>query len=403
VGDPWQRRFGALAAAFPNVLCLAERDAEGVPTPVYVSEQLAVLSGQPTPDWADVLAVVHPDDRAALSSTEGERGDRSELRLCGPDGACRWAQLNGQPTSCGLLVLLDITEAKHDEEERRRMELELRLSQKLEAVGQLAAGIAHEINTPVQFVGDTIRFLDDAFTDLSGLVEAYGALRDLATASGLDPAALDRLAVAEETADLEYLRERVPAALERARDGIDRVARIVRAIRDFAHPPTTIKGPVDVNRALANTLIVAANEYKYVADVDTDFADLPPIVANAGDLNQVFLNLVVNAAQAIEDHVGPDGDRGRISIATQSDGDRVIVSIADTGGGIPPEVAGRIFDPFFTTKEVGRGTGQGLAISHTIVNERHGGSLTFTTEVGEGTTFHVVLPITEPAELAAAA
>jgi signal transduction histidine kinase len=278
------------------------------------------------------------------------------------------------------------------------MELELRLSQKLEAVGQLAAGIAHEINTPVQFVGDTVRFLGDAFTDLSELIEAYVELRDLTAARGSEPEALARLAAAEQAADLEYLRERVPAALERARDGIERVARIVRAIRDFAHPPTTIKTPVDINQALSNTLIVAANEYKYVADVETDFADVPPVVANAGDLNQVFLNLVVNAAQAIEDAVGTSGDRGRITIATHSDGDHVVVTIADTGGGIPDAVAGRIFDPFFTTKEVGRGTGQGLAISHTIVNERHGGALTFSTVVGEGTTFYVSLPITEPAE-----
>jgi signal transduction histidine kinase len=402
VGDPWQRRFGALAAAFPDVLCLAERTADGIPAPIYVSERLAALTGDAAPTWSDVLGAVHAEDRAALTWTETDRGDHSDLRLLGPDGECRWAQLNRDAAS-GLLVLLDVTAAKQDEEDRRRMELELRLSQKLEAVGQLAAGIAHEINTPVQFVGDTVRFLDDAFTDLSGLVEAYGELRDLAAASGIAPEALARLAAAEETADLEYLRERVPAALERAHDGIDRVAKIVRAIRDFAHPPTTIKAPVDVNQALANTLVVAANEYKYVADVDTDFADLPTIVANAGDLNQVFLNLVVNAAQAIEDHVGTSGERGRISIATHCEGENVVVSIADTGGGIPAEVAGRVFDPFFTTKEVGRGTGQGLAISHTIVNERHGGSLTFITEVGEGTTFHVSLPVTEPVELAATA
>jgi signal transduction histidine kinase len=399
VDDPWQRRFGALAAAFSDVLCLAERDADGVPEPVYVSPRLAALTGTEAPTWSDVLDAVHPEDRAALSWMETDQGDQSELRLRGANGDCLWVQLNGQQAgAAGPLVLLDVTAAKRDDEERRRMELELRLSQKLEAVGQLAAGIAHEINTPVQFVGDTIRFLGDAFADLSQLIEAYVELRDLTAASGAEPEALARLSRAEDEADLEYLRERVPAALERARDGIERVAAIVRAIRDFAHPPTTVKGPVDVNQSLTNTLIVAANEYKYVADVDTDFDDLPPIVANAGDLNQVFLNLVVNAAQAIEDAVGDSGERGRISISTRNEGDHVVVRIADTGGGIPPEVAGRIFDPFFTTKEVGRGTGQGLAISHTIVNERHGGSLTFATHVGEGTTFSVSLPVSEPVE-----
>jgi signal transduction histidine kinase len=390
--EPWQRRFAALTAAFPDVLCLAECRRAGDPAPVYVSAHLAALTGQDAPDWPAIVSAVAPEDRPALATAPGPA---TELRLLGPDGACRWAQLRHEPAGGGHVLLLDVTAVKEGEDERRRMELELRLSQKLEAVGQLAAGIAHEINTPVQFVGDTIRFLDEAFNDLNGLVEAYGEVRDVVVDLGAAPETLARLAAAEETADLDYLRDRVPAAFARARDGIDRVARIVRAIRDFAHPPTTVKGPVDVNQSLANTLVVAANEYKYVADVECDFGELPPIVANAGDLNQVFLNLVVNAAQAIEDTVKDNGERGRIDIATRIEGGRVLVSITDTGGGIAPEVAGRVFDPFFTTKEVGRGTGQGLAISHTIVNERHGGSLTFSTEPGRGTTFEVRLPIAE--------
>ncbi len=390
--DAWQRRFTALAAAFPDVLCLAERASAGTPAPVYVSERLAAITASEAPDWSAILAAVHPEDRPVLGPAVGPPDAAAEVRLLGGDGSCRWAQIRADG---GHVILLDVTSAKEDEQERRRMELELRLSQKLEAVGQLAAGIAHEINTPVQFVGDTIRFLDDAFSDLSGLVEAYAEVRDIVAARGEEPEALARLQAAERDADLEYLRERVPAAFTRARDGIDRVATIVRAIRDFAHPPTTVKGPVDVNQAIANTLIVAANEYKYVADVDCDFGELPPVVANAGDLNQVFLNLVVNAAQAIEDVVADNGSRGRIRITTSVEGERVVVSIADTGGGIPPEVAGRVFDPFFTTKEVGRGTGQGLAISHTIVNERHGGSLTFSSRAGEGTTFLVRLPIAD--------
>ena len=389
--DPWRGRFTALTSAFPDVLCVAEREADGPPRLVYVSAGLAALTAEQAPDWPAILATVHPEDRAGPIDLDGSTA--AELRLVGADGSCRWVRLRGE--SGDHIVVLDVTAAHEDEQERRRMELELRLSQKLEAVGQLAAGIAHEINTPVQFVGDTIRFLEDAFNDLSGLVEAYGEVREIVAGLGTEAAALSRLADAEEIADLEYLRERVPAALARARDGIDRVARIVRAIRDFAHPPTTVKGPMDVNQSLSNTLIVAANEYKYVADVDCDLGELPPIVANAGDLNQVFLNLVVNAAQAIEDVVGDSGDRGRIRITTAVEGDQVLVSIADTGGGISAEVAGRVFDPFFTTKEVGRGTGQGLAISHTIVNERHGGSLTFTSSSGEGTTFFVRLPIVD--------
>ncbi|MEA2269755.1 MAG: two-component system, NtrC family, sensor kinase, partial [Solirubrobacteraceae bacterium] len=277
--------------------------------------------------------------------------------------------------------------------ERERMELELRLAQKLEAVGQLAAGMAHEINTPIQFVGDTVRFLEESFTDVLKLVEDYR--------SGLAAAAEGRphdeiareIAEAEEIADLEYLQERIPKSFERAFDGVGRVATIVRAMREFAHPPTTEMAPVQLNEAIDNTLIVAANEYRYIADVDTELAELPPVICNVGDVNQVILNLVVNASHAIKDRVGDSGGKGAIHVATRMDGDEVVVTVADNGSGIPDDVAPRIFDPFFTTKDVGRGTGQGLAIARTIVTERHGGSLTFTTVAGEGTTFEVRLPV----------
>jgi signal transduction histidine kinase len=167
----------------------------------------------------------------------------------------------------------------------------------------------------------------------------------------------------------------------------------VRAMKAFSHPPTAEQAPVDLNAALGNTLIVAANEYKYVADVETDLGDLPTVVCNGGDINQVFLNLIVNAGHAIAERVGDSGERGTITVRTRVDGEHALVSIADTGCGIPDEIADRVFDPFFTTKEEGRGTGQGLAISRTIVTERHNGSLTLETERGRGTTFHVRLPI----------
>jgi signal transduction histidine kinase len=213
----------------------------------------------------------------------------------------------------------------------------------------------------------------------------------IAAGDGITPKQLERVREAEEIADLEYLRERVPAAFDRADEGIGRVGAIVSAMREFAHPPTSDKAPVQLNEALHNTLVVATSEYKYVADVETDFADLPAVVCNGGDINQVFLNLIVNAAHAIEERAAEE--RGKIAITTRAEGDSVIVSIADTGCGIPEDVAARIFDPFFTTKEVGRGTGQGLAIARTLVVDRHGGTLTFHTEPGAGTTFHVRLPI----------
>ena len=394
--DCWQGRFERLAAGFPDVLSIVELGGALPPRVLYASEALRGLTGEPDPTWEAIIAATYAEDRGPVQVAAGHPAPTPvDFRLRGPEGSCCWAQMRVAERQA---MLLDVTAEKRAEEERRRIEMELRLSQKLEAVGQLAAGIAHEINTPVQFVGDTIRFLDQSFTDLSALVEAYAPLRDAVARAGVSDALSEAVARAEDEADLEYLRERVPAALGRARDGIERVATIVRAIREFAHPPTTAKAPVDLNASLRNTLVVAANEYKYVADVEIELGEIPAVTANAGDLNQVFLNLVVNAAHAIADVVGESGERGTIRVATVACGDHVEVRISDTGGGIPADIAARVFDPFFTTKDVGKGTGQGLAISHTIVNDRHGGSLTFESAVGQGTTFCVRLPVRDDDE-----
>jgi signal transduction histidine kinase len=172
------------------------------------------------------------------------------------------------------------------------------------------------------------------------------------------------------------------------------VATIVRAMKEFAHPDTRQKSAADLNRAIKSTLTVARNELKYVADVETDLGDLPPVVCNISDLNQVFLNLLVNAAHAIREVVREGTDaKGKIRVRTRREGNTVLIAISDTGCGIPENIRGRIFDPFFTTKEVGRGTGQGLSIARSVVVEKHGGSLTFETEPGKGTTFFVRLPI----------
>jgi hypothetical protein len=211
-------------------------------------------------------------------------------------------------------------------------------------------------------------FLDGAFADMAQLNEAYSALCEAAARAGVDPDALARVAEAEEAADLEYLRERVPAAVERSRDGLKCVAKIVGAMRVFGHPSTNGKAPVDVNAAIENTLVVAASEYKYIADVTTDLGDVPPVLSNGGDINQVLINLIVNSCHAIADLVDDSGERGRIDIRTSVDGDAAIITIADTGGGIPASIAERVFDPFFTTKDVGKGTGQGLAIARTIID-----------------------------------
>lgn len=277
--------------------------------------------------------------------------------------------------------------------QREKIELELRLSQKLEAVGQLAAGIAHEINTPIQYIGDSVHFLRSAFDDLTGLITVYQALWPQFRQNPQSADWQAKVQDAEEAADLDYLREQAPRAFERTLEGVERVAGIVRAMREFAHPDQREQSSADLNKALLNTLTVARNEYKYVADLETDLGDLPPVLCYASDLNQVFLNLVVNAAHAIGDVVGNSADKGRITVRTRDLGETVEITIADTGNGIPEAIRERIFDPFFTTKPVGKGTGQGLAIARSIVVDKHRGSLTFETVAGQGTTFYIRLPV----------
>jgi two-component system NtrC family sensor kinase len=275
---------------------------------------------------------------------------------------------------------------------RERMETELRLSQKLEAVGQLAAGIAHEINTPIQYVADNLQFLRDAVGALSIMARDMLASALAARCAATAPL-VDQLAALAATADLDYLTEEIPPSLDSIRDGVGRIARIVRAMKELAHPGPREATAVDLAHALQNALDVTAASYRYVADVETEFAAMPPVVCFGSDLNQVFLNLIINAAHAIEDnHAG----RGRLHIRTSVDGDDAVIAISDNGGGIPEANRDRIFDAFFTTKEVGRGTGQGLAISRSIVVDRHGGTLTFDSTVGLGTTFYVRIPLAGP-------
>ncbi len=308
---------------------------------------------------------------------------------------CGWREnsVYRLPTGEVVAIYRDLTEQKKAEEDQRQLETQLRQAQKLEAVGQLAAGIAHEINTPTQFIGDSLDFLSDSFRAEQELLAKYQeAVGTMAGTPGFE-SALQTLKGAEDAADHEYIKENAPAAFERALDGIARIAAIVRAMKEFAHPDQREKSPADLNHALETTLTIARNEYKYVADIETDFGELPPVACHLGDLNQAFLNLLVNAAHAIADVVGASGGRGRIRVSTRHEGSTVRIQIADTGRGIPENIRDRIFEPFFTTKEVGRGSGQGLPIARSVVVERHGGALTFESEIGKGTTFTITLPI----------
>ncbi len=275
---------------------------------------------------------------------------------------------------------------------REQMENELRLSQKLEAVGQLAAGVAHEINTPIQYVADNLGFLRDGVVALSTM----GAAMLAAATAGRKPATaalVDELTGLASEADLEYLAREIPRSLDSVNDGVARIARIVQAMKELAHPGPREATAVDLSRALHNALAVTAAAYRYVADVELDLAAMPAVVCFGSEINQVFLNLIVNAAHAMEDrHAG----RGVLGVRTRVEGELVVIEISDTGSGIPEADRDRIFDAFFTTKEVGRGTGQGLAISRAIVVDRHGGTLTFDSTPGIGTTFFVRIPIDGP-------
>jgi signal transduction histidine kinase len=288
----------------------------------------------------------------------------------------------------------ELTEANHQLREqslvRERMESQLRLAQKLQSVGRLAAGIAHEINTPMQYIGNNLAFLDEAFQSLLMVVAGYREALDIA----VDPQTAAAVHRTEEEFDLEYLRANAPPAFTSVREGVLRVSHIVAAMKAFSYPDQRVQRPTALRSALENTLMVAQHEYRDVADVVTDFADVPDVVCHPGEINQVFLNLVVNAAHAIEEVVKHRGGRGTITIQTRRENaDTVLVTVSDTGDGIPETIRDRVFDPFFTTKEVGHGTGQGLALARVAIVDRHGGTISFDTRLHEGTTFFVRLPI----------
>jgi signal transduction histidine kinase len=295
-------------------------------------------------------------------------------------------------------------EAFVDLSERKHLESQLRHAQKLESVGQLAAGIAHEINTPAQYVGDSVQFLADSYRELEGLLGRYRASIAALPPTPEHQALQASLRQAEEEIDFAYLAENAPAAFDRATEGISRVASIVGAMKEFAHPDRREKTPEDLNRALQNTLTIARNEYKYVAEVEAQFGVLPKVLCHVGEMNQVFLNLLVNAAHAIADVKGEGGAKGRILVRTACLGGAAVrIDIEDSGCGIPEAIRHRVFDPFFTTKPVGRGTGQGLAIARSVVVDKHGGTLTFESTVGKGSTFTIVLPVGGPGAAGASA
>lgn len=292
-------------------------------------------------------------------------------------------------------AIQDVSKRKQAETARHMLETQLRQAQKLETIGQLAGGVAHEINTPMQYIGDNARFVRDAFSELRALLTANDQLLAAARAGAVTTGLLDRVEAARRATDLDYLADEIPKALDQTIDGVERVTTIVRAMKEFSHPGAEEKTQVDLNKAIESTLTICRNEWKYVAELVTDLdASLPPVPVIPGEFNQVILNLVINAAHAISDVIKSEGrSKGTITITSRQEGDWAEVCIRDTGTGIPSRVRDRIFELFFTTKGVGRGTGQGLALARSIIVGKHGGTLNFETEEGRGTRFIIRLPL----------
>jgi signal transduction histidine kinase len=281
-------------------------------------------------------------------------------------------------------ITIDITQ-------QRKLEQELAQAQKLESIGQLSAGIAHEINTPTQFIGDNVRFLDESTREVF-------ALLDTLETHAADHGSVDgaRLAAACESADLGYLREEIPKAIAQSLDGVGRIAKIVGAMKEFSHPSVE-RTAYDLNRAIASTITVASNEWKYVADVRTEFdPSLPPVTVMPGAFNQVILNVIVNAAHAIaEANAATPMVKGLIVVTTRQIDAWAEIRIQDSGTGIPEKIRDRVFDPFFTTKPVGKGTGQGLAIAHDVIVNKHRGTIAVDSAPGAGATFIIRIPIAD--------
>ena len=340
-------------------------------------------------DWDKV------SDGIAKSQAEGCNVRVDNIHYRNMHGEERYLGLTITPFNGKNSSILGLTIIGADITDRVKFEAQLHQSQKMEAIGQLAAGIAHEINTPTQFVGDNTRFLQDAFDDLTEVCNLYKESIKAAKSGGLSEKRINDVEKRFAELDIAYLEEEVPQAIEQTLKGINRITHIVQAMKIFAHPGGGEKEPVDINKEIEKTIIITRNEWKYVAELITDFdSTLPTVSCHRAELNQVILNLIVNAAHAIADANGDQSSgRGKIKISSSRADNWAEIRISDTGHGIPEEIRHRVFDLFFTTKEPGRGTGQGLAIAHSVIVDKHNGKIDIETGENRGTTFVIRLPL----------
>lgn len=388
------------------------RVIDNVPNLIYVKDRVGryVLTNKAFADLhgMDVKDVVGKSDKDLLGFNDDvNRYDHSdhyvisnrkeyvneEEKITDAKGNVHWLQSVKRPLmgSAGVEYILGIAT---DMTERKKLEHQLRQAQKLESIGQLASGIAHEINTPTQYVGDNVRFLRDSFFDYSSVLANARQLAKFCWDHGVLDEKLTMFNHSILDADLEFLDSEVPKALDQALDGVERISKIVRSMKDFAHPGSNDYNEINLNKSIESAITVASNEWKYVANVVRDYDEKLPLVSCLGsEVNQVILNILVNAAHAIADKNVESGEKGTITLKTQMAEGNAVISITDTGTGMTDEVAKRAFDPFFTTKDVGRGTGQGLAISHRVIVEKHGGTISVASSPGKGATFTITLPI----------
>ncbi len=336
-------------------------------------------------DWENMTAINQ------LISVESRRVDAEFFDANGHRRCVGMSSYNVSDRRCkrGTLILgAELTK-------QRLRDSQLLQAQKLEAVGQLAAGVAHEINTPMQYIGDNLDYLGKKVALLEPLIDALMQFGE-ADVDGVVPAeAIERVRSESKKLRGKQLLDGLLEAITDSCGGVKHVSKIVRAMKEFAHPGREEKIQVDINSALESTIAVSTNEWKYIAEIETDFDQTNPhVTAFAVELNQVFLNILVNAAHAVGDATD-DGaaGKGKITVATRMMDDWVQITIADSGTGIPDTVKARIFDPFFTTKEIGKGTGQGLSIAHSVIVQKHGGRLWCESTSGEGTTFFIEIPV----------
>lgn len=309
-------------------------------------------------------------------------------------GACDFVQKPFTPDEI-LLRVKRVLRERQLREDVLQSHKALAKSQKLESLGQLASGIAHELNTPVQYIGDNTFFVKDAFIGLNSSLKVLVELFEAAKENTIDSSILERVQSALDMADIDYLQEELLPAIEQTIEGVDRIQKIVKAMKVFAHPGKSEHVPTNLNECLQNTVTISKNEWKYIADLSLDLdSSLPLVSCDSGELNQVFLNLIVNASHAILENIGQNSSqKGKIEISTRSMGNGVEIKISDTGTGIPDHIKDKVFHPFFTTKEIGKGTGQGLAISRSVVVDRHKGEINIEPGKDGGTVFIIKLPI----------